>query len=112
MYGGPFLDGFFLDDAPAFEAWAETERRRLAEAHAKALYRLAKAARGTQQHTVEIECWRMLAVLDPLSEPAALGLVHALADAGTGPTPPAMPAPSRPWSGRSCGPGRRPTSKQ
>src|SRR5439155_20291047 len=82
VYGGPFLDGFFLDDAPAFEAWAETERRRLAEAHAKALYRLAKAARGTQQHTVEIECWRMLAVLDPLSEPAALGLVHALADAG------------------------------
>jgi DNA-binding SARP family transcriptional activator len=82
VYGGPFLDGFFLDDAPAFEEWAESERRRLMEAHAKALYRLAKAARGTQQHTVEIEYWRRLAVLDPLSEPTALGLVHALADAG------------------------------
>jgi serine/threonine-protein kinase len=82
LYAGPFLDGFFLDDAPAFEEWAEGERRRLEESHAKALYRLAKAARGTQQHTVEIECWRKLAVLDPLSEPTALGLVHALADAG------------------------------
>src|SRR4029078_8831359 len=25
-YGGPFLDGFFLSDAPEFERWAEGER--------------------------------------------------------------------------------------
>ena len=29
LYGGPFLDGFHVSDAPEFERWVERERRRL-----------------------------------------------------------------------------------
>ncbi|HEX2078338.1 MAG TPA: hypothetical protein VHG08_11535, partial [Longimicrobium sp.] len=42
-YGGPFLDGFAVDDAPEFERWAEEERDRLARAYARALEQLAEA---------------------------------------------------------------------
>ena len=31
LYGGPFLDGFYLSDAAEFERWVEAERRRLRE---------------------------------------------------------------------------------
>src|SRR5688500_17930131 len=30
LYAGPFLDGFFLSDAPEFERWVDAERDRLA----------------------------------------------------------------------------------
>ena len=30
LYRGPFLDGFFLNDAPGFDQWVEEERQRLA----------------------------------------------------------------------------------
>ncbi|HEX2218827.1 MAG TPA: protein kinase [Gemmatimonadales bacterium] len=82
VYGGPFLDGFFLSDAPEFEEWVETERTRLAGELARALYRLAREA-GTQgQHTAEIDYWRKLSASDPLSERTAAGLARALASAG------------------------------
>jgi DNA-binding SARP family transcriptional activator len=82
LYQGPFLDGFFLSDAPAFEQWAESERSRLATAYEGAVYRLAREAGGRGQHTMEIDWWRRLAALDPLSERSALGLARALASAG------------------------------
>jgi len=82
LHRGPFLDGFFLSDAPEFEQWVEAERARLAAEHAGALYRLAKDAGGAEHHTVEIDWWRRLAALDPLSERTALGLARALARAG------------------------------
>jgi DNA-binding SARP family transcriptional activator len=44
VYGGPFLDGFFLDDAPEFERWVEVERTRLARRQAESLEALALAA--------------------------------------------------------------------
>src|SRR3989449_3685365 len=31
LYGGPFLDGFYLRGSDEFERWAETERGRLAK---------------------------------------------------------------------------------
>jgi DNA-binding SARP family transcriptional activator len=82
LYHGPFLDGFFLSDAPAFEVWAESERSRLAREYEGALFRLAREAGGRGQHTIEIDWWRRLAALDPLSERSALGLARALAGAG------------------------------
>jgi len=82
LHRGPFLDGFFLSDAPEFEQWVEAERARLASEHAGALYRLAKDAGSAEHHTVEIDWWRRLATLDPLSERTALGLAQALARAG------------------------------
>ena len=44
VYGGPFLDGFFLKDAPEFERWAEAQRHRLARRLCAALVDLANAA--------------------------------------------------------------------
>ena len=49
-YGGPFLDGFYLNDAPEFERWVESERSRLASAHASALERLARSADAAGAH--------------------------------------------------------------
>ncbi|HYC51863.1 MAG TPA: hypothetical protein VEB19_12195, partial [Gemmatimonadaceae bacterium] len=37
LYRGPFLDGFFLSDAPDFEQWVSRERDRLAAGHRKAI---------------------------------------------------------------------------
>jgi DNA-binding SARP family transcriptional activator/tRNA A-37 threonylcarbamoyl transferase component Bud32 len=82
LYRGPFLDGFYLDDSPAFVDWVEQERARLAIAHVAALYRLARRAGAAEQHTLEIAHWRELAAADPLSERAATGLIQALATGG------------------------------
>jgi DNA-binding SARP family transcriptional activator len=82
LYQGPFLDGFFLDDASTFEQWSETERIRLTRGRDGALYRLAKHAGQAGQQTLEIDWWRQLAAAEPLSPRNALGLVQALAGTG------------------------------
>jgi DNA-binding SARP family transcriptional activator len=82
LYRGPFLDGFHLGDAAAFDEWVDGERSRLANEHALALYRLAKEAGESEHHTLAIDWWRRLAAVDRLSERTALGLVRALASAG------------------------------
>ena len=81
-YRGPFLDGFYLADAPEFERWAEQERARLGGEHAQALRKLAAEAHALGRHTAEIDLWRQIASTDPLGERAAIGLVRALAEAG------------------------------
>ena len=82
LYRGPFLDGFYLNDAPEFERWATCERSRLAGRYAGALDQLAGAAEAERAFSVAVEWRRKLASLDPLSAPRALGLMRALADAG------------------------------
>ncbi len=82
VYGGPFLDGFFLSDAPEFEEWVEIQRTRLAGEHDRVLYRMAKEAGTRGLHTAEIDYWRKLSASDPLSERTAAGLARALASAG------------------------------
>ncbi len=42
LYRGPFLDGFFLSEAPEFERWMETERADLAQGCKSALESLAR----------------------------------------------------------------------
>ena len=80
-YTGPFLDGFRLAGAPAFEAWCETERRGLhhlwqeaALAHADGLERgahFAEAARLMQR----------VLMYDPLAEEALRRYMRAAARA-------------------------------
>jgi DNA-binding SARP family transcriptional activator len=82
LHAGPFLDGFFLDHSPEFEEWTERERSRLAGEYGRALSRLARESARLRQHTLEIDCWRRLSSLEPLSERAAVGLIRALAGAG------------------------------
>jgi DNA-binding SARP family transcriptional activator len=82
VYGGPFLDGVFLDAGGTFEEWMAGERRRLAGEHTMALYRLAKQAGDGNQTMQAIGWWQQLTAADPLSERAALGLAAALETAG------------------------------
>ena len=82
LYAGPFLDGFFLDDAPEFERWVERERERLAAEHARALRALAEQAEAEGRQTAEIETRRVLAAANPLDERVATDLVRALAATG------------------------------
>lgn len=82
LHAGPFLDGVFLDDAPAFEAWLEATRGRVARRAARALEELATGAEARGEHAAAAEWWSALASAEPLEARAALGLVRALARAG------------------------------
>ena len=44
LYGGPFLDGLFVDDAPEFEHWLDATRTRLGQGMFEAACRLAEGA--------------------------------------------------------------------
>jgi DNA-binding SARP family transcriptional activator/TolB-like protein len=80
-YGGPLLDGFYVSEAPEFERWVDSERSRLAGAHAKALELLATAADAGGDWVAAAGWWRRLAAQDPYSSRVVLRLVRAL-DAG------------------------------
>ncbi len=82
LYGGPFLDGFFVPDAGDFERWVEAERSRRAHAHASTLERLAGAARMRGDVEAAVR-WRHARVAaDPLDTAATLDLMSALEMAG------------------------------
>jgi len=82
VYRGPFLDGFYLSDAPEFEQWLDAARARLARSYAGALERLAQSAEATQDHATAVRWWRKLAETDPVSSKNATGLIRALMNAG------------------------------
>lgn len=82
LYAGPFLDGWFIADAPEYERWAESERGRLAGRAVTALRRLAELATARADHDAAVRWWRQLATLDPLDARAAIGLMTALAASG------------------------------
>ena len=82
LYQGPFLDGFFLDDAPEFERWVETERAELARRHRAALEGLARAGSRRGDLAGAAEWWRRLAAADPLNARVAVACMEALAAAG------------------------------
>ena len=82
LYAGPFLDGFFLSDAPEFDAWAARERERLAAAYGKELETLAEAAEGARDVGRAAELWTTRAAHDPLDSRVALRLARALAASG------------------------------
>jgi len=81
-YRGPFLDGFYLSEAPEFERWAETERARLAGSHTGALERLARSADDARELEAATRWWSALTEADPLSSRYAAGRIRALASAG------------------------------
>lgn len=81
-YAGLFLDGFFLDGAPEFERWAETERARLAKLADLAMESLARAASARGDHHEAATQWLRLAARDPLNSRVALETMRSLATAG------------------------------
>jgi DNA-binding SARP family transcriptional activator len=84
-YRGPFLDGFFLGEAPDFERWVEEQRRRFADQALAACVALAEGAAARGDGARAVGWWRRAADQDPLDPGAALGLVTALAAAGDRP---------------------------
>jgi DNA-binding SARP family transcriptional activator/TolB-like protein len=82
LYRGPFLDGFFVADAPEFERWAEGERARLAAQHTRALECLADAHEAEGRPQQAAECWRRLVALDPYNSRVGMRLMLALDAAG------------------------------
>lgn len=82
LYTGPFLDGWFVGDAPEYERWIEHERGRLAQRAMLALRQLAEGAGERQEHDAAVRWWRQLATLDPLAAQPAIGLMTALARMG------------------------------
>ncbi len=82
VYGGPFLDGFTLTDAPEFQRWAERERLRLEQRFRGALESLASEAKTMGEHAAAARWWRRLADIDPLSTHVAIEVMSALAAGG------------------------------
>lgn len=81
-YAGPFLDGFFLKDAPEFERWVDEQRHRLARRLCAAYVALANASVANGEQARSAEWWRRAAEIDPLDSQIALDVVQALAAAG------------------------------
>jgi DNA-binding SARP family transcriptional activator len=78
LYGGPFLDGFFLSDAPEFERWMEGERERLVGSHRRALEALAESAEGAHDYPRAVEAWKALATQDRFDSRVAVRMAAAL----------------------------------
>ena len=83
LYQGPFLDGFFLSDAPEFDQWADLQRARLAGDFSKALESLAIAAEGSGQLAEAAEWWRRRAAQNPHDSRIAVRLIQALDASGS-----------------------------
>jgi serine/threonine-protein kinase len=81
-YTGPFLDGFFLSDAPEFERWVEQERDEIAHQHATALDTLAEAAARCGDYRTAAQYWRRLTEADPLNSRTTAAYVEAVAATG------------------------------
>lgn len=82
LYSGPFLDGFYLHDAPEFERWVDEERAALAREGARAIEHVARAAGEGGRLEEAAELWERLARIDPLNSGYAAGYMEALARIG------------------------------
>jgi serine/threonine-protein kinase len=65
QYRGPFLEGFYLSDAPEFEQWVGSERASLQRAYSGALEHLARDAQARKDDAAAVHWWRKLADTDP-----------------------------------------------
>lgn len=81
-YRGPFLDGFFVKDAPEFERWVDAQRGRLARRMTGALAALASQAVEAGDHRQAADLWQRAVEVDPFDSPTALAHVLALAGGG------------------------------
>ncbi len=82
LYRGDFLAGFFLDDAPAFERWAEAERARLRSIAARSARVAAERREKEQNLTDAINLARRAVDLTDSDERAVRRLIELLARAG------------------------------
>jgi DNA-binding SARP family transcriptional activator/TolB-like protein len=79
---GPFLDGYYLDEADEFERWADRERARLEDRFRNAVRALATEAEKAGDLEAAIGWWKRQVDADPLDGRAVAGLMHALEASG------------------------------
>jgi len=82
LYRGDFLEGFGLDDCPAFEEWAFFRREALRSRLAQVLERLYEAKSSANDHRAAAVAAARLVALDPLSEMAHQYAMRAQIRAG------------------------------
>jgi TolB-like protein len=82
LYGGPLLDGFFLDGSGEFERWTESRRAVLAREYAETLEALAVQAEVRDEPLAASAWWARLARHEPLSSRVTMHLMTALAASG------------------------------
>lgn len=82
LYRGDFLDGFYLDNSPAFEQWIVLERERLRTLAIAAYQQLIAQSAAAGQLENAIASTQRLLQLDPLHEPSHRQLMRLLAQTG------------------------------
>lgn len=83
VYGGAFFEGFHVSAAaPELDRWVDSERDRLGRQYGEALRQLAEERSRVGDLAGAVAWHRKLAVHDPLSSRAALGLMQALVAVG------------------------------
>ena len=82
LIGGPFMDGFALDDSPEFEAWQQ-QRHQVAQRDAgDALARLAALYRERGELDPALDVLQKLVALEPLDAAANRALIEVCARSG------------------------------
>ena len=79
---GGFLDGFVVEDAPAFEEWAANERARLRLHAAATLAKAGERALQSIHYLDAMDLARRALAIEPFSEPAVALLMRASALSG------------------------------
>jgi DNA-binding SARP family transcriptional activator/Tfp pilus assembly protein PilF len=82
LYCGPFLDGFFVADAPEFERWVERERDRLGRLYCAELEKFAEQSERDENFDRATEWWKLRAAYDPYDSRVTLRLMKALDASG------------------------------
>lgn len=82
QYAGPFLDGFYLADAPEFERWAEAERASLEADAKRAMEAAAAESAGAGEQGRAVELLQRLTQIDAGNSRYAARYMEALAAHG------------------------------
>ena len=82
LFAGPFLDGFYLADAPEFERWVESTRSALQHDATRAIEGAARRAVADSKPEEAAALWRRLTQLDPTSSRFAASYIEVLLAAG------------------------------
>lgn len=82
LYRGPFLDGFYVSDAPEFERWADTERIRLGKQYGSCLERRAEQLENAGDYGAAADWWTRLSLHEPYSSRITVRTMLALEKAG------------------------------
>lgn len=81
-HAGPFLDGFFVQDAAEFSRWSDAERAGLRAEYLRALEALAERDSAGGDAGAAVGWWRRLAAEEPYPARVAVGYMLALEAAG------------------------------